>query len=319
MQIGVPARGCVVGDSSPCARSSALGPASSVGRERGRGDEGPVGGHPRRATAAMHVVRGLDAAVAADGQRASAAISTRCSPTSRTSPSTLLGDQRPAAARSSGRSTPSTSSRRGRSSTGAGVTVAVDRHRRARHARGSRRFGAARHRPRGRRRELRPRAQRRGRPRRSRHARRRHHRRAPQQRRRDRGRRARREDHAGPRARRDGQRLVVRRRDGHHLGRRPRRAGHQPEPRRRTVAGHADRDPVRALEAGRDVRRGGELVPGRQPADVPGRVSRSGRGRPRSTARSTTPRSRTPVRTSTWSAPGDLIWSTYGQGTRSTR
>ena len=123
-----------------------------------------------------------------------------------------------------------------------------DRHRCARQPRRSRRLGASRHR-------LRRRHRRSHRPRRPRHARRRHHRRARQQRRWHRGRGAGREDPPGARARRERFRRFVERRARHHLGRRSRRAGDQPEPRRRSVARHPDRDAVRALEAGRRGRR----------------------------------------------------------------
>ena len=64
-----------------------------------------------------------------------------------------------------------------------------------------------------------------------------------------------------------------------HLGRRPRRPRHQPEPRRRRVAGHAGRREVRGRQASR--RRGGRGQRLRvwQLADVSGRVPRSDRGR----------------------------------------
>ena len=91
-------------------------------------------------------------------------------------------------------------------------------------------------------------------------------------------------------------------------------AGHQPEPRRRSVAGHADRDPVRALEAGRDVRGRGQLVPGRQPAQLSGGVPRRrSRSAPSTRLVSTASFSNTGSYVDLV-APGDLIWSTYGQG-----
>ncbi len=88
---------------------------------------------------------------------------------------------------------------------------------------------------------------------------------------------------------------------------------------RRTVVGHAGCDPVRAVEAGRDVRGGGQRVPGRQSADVPGRVPGSDRGCRDRQQRCSTPASRTPGSTSTSRRPAISSGRPTARATRSTR
>ena len=115
----------------------------------------------------------------------------------------------------------------------------------------------------------------------------------------------------------NGSGVVVERRRRHHLGDRPRRAGHQPEPRRRTVARHADRDAVRAAKKVRRARGRGQQRRERQRAGLPGRVPRSDRGRPRST-RTSTARAFSNIGSYVdVSAPGNIILSTWSSSSSS--
>ena len=116
----------------------------------------------------------------------------------------------------------------------------------------------------------------------------------------------------GARARRQRQRPVVERRRRDHLGRRPRRAGHQPEPRRRTVARASRSRCSYALAKGTVVSRGR----GQQRRQSATRRCT----RPRIPRRSRSPRSTSNLTRSSFSntgsyvdvsAPGSNILSTW--------